>query len=155
MKRTIQLVMDESEELTALKTLTRVFCSAVHHAFNHLVEGTNPKELIKRINSKFYLNKRYAEDAVLQAQSMISSQKALVPLRIEEVQSKISKTEEKLEAYQTGKKRPKKAPLALCLAGLEARLTKLRKKKKNFLNIKKMGRFQRSSSEGEKILWLD
>ncbi|HWO95438.1 MAG TPA: hypothetical protein VNM45_03660 [Bacillus sp. (in: firmicutes)] len=52
-----------------------MFCSAVRHAFNRLVEGANPKELIKQINWKFHLNKRYAEDTVLQAQSIISSQK--------------------------------------------------------------------------------
>jgi predicted transposase len=95
LKRTIQLLIDQVEDLTGLKELNRVFCSAVRTSFNRLLEGENPKELIKQINRNFNLNKRYAEDAVLQAQSIISSQKKLLPLRIEEIKTKIQKTEHK------------------------------------------------------------
>ncbi|MFJ5621965.1 IS200/IS605 family accessory protein TnpB-related protein [Peribacillus loiseleuriae] len=74
------------------------------------------------------MNKRYAEDAVMQAQAIISSQKELLPLRIEEVQGKIKKTGKKMEDYQTGKKRPRKVSLEVCLIGLNARLEKLQLK---------------------------
>jgi hypothetical protein len=74
------------------------------------------------------LNKRYAEDAVMQAQAVLSSQKKVLPVRIEGVQGKIQKTERKIEEYQKGKKTPKKVPLAICLEGLHARLIKLKEK---------------------------
>ena len=76
----------------------------------------------------FSLNKRYADDAVMQAKAVLSSQKKLLPIRIEGVQARIQKTERKIEDYQTGKKTSKKVALAVCLAGLQARLHKLKEK---------------------------
>ncbi len=116
------------EELEPLHQLMTVFCSALRFSFNRLVEGKEEKELIKKVLALFPLNKRYAEDAVMQAKAVLSSQKKLLPIRIEGVQAKIQKTERKIEEYQTGKKTPKKVALAICLAGLQARLHKLREK---------------------------
>ena len=85
-----------------------IFCSALRFAFNRLEEGENEKDLIKKVNALFHLNKRYAEDAVMQAQAVISSQKELLPIHIEGVQGKIKKTHQKIEDYQTGRKTRKK-----------------------------------------------
>ncbi|MEH7484295.1 IS200/IS605 family accessory protein TnpB-related protein [Neobacillus drentensis] len=112
-------------ELEKLNRLMAVFCAAWRYSFNRLVEGEQSGRLIKSVSALFHLNKRYAEDAVMQAQAIISSQKELLPLRIEGVQGKIKKTCKKIEDYQTGKKRPKKVPLEICLKGLSARLEKL------------------------------
>ena len=110
-----------------------VFCAALRYSFNRLIKGEQSGELIKKVNALFRLNKRYAEDAVMQAQAIISSQKELIPLRIEEVQGKIKKTCKKMEDYQTGKKRPKKVSLEVCLKGLSARLEKLQLKETTLL----------------------
>lgn len=115
-------------ELEKLNRLMTVFCAALRYSFNRLLEGEQSGKLIKSTSALFHLNKRYAEDAVMQAQAMISSQKELLPLRIQGVQGKINKTCMKLEDYQTGRKMSKKVPLETCLKGLSARLEKLQVK---------------------------
>jgi IS605 OrfB family transposase len=117
-----------------------VFCSAIRYAFNRLLNGETKGGLIKKVNAKFDLNKRYAEDAVLFAQGIIASQKELLPSRIENVQRKIGKTEQKIDDYQSGRKTPKKASLETCLKGLNARLEKLRKKEIQLLTIQEEGK---------------
>nr|WP_246869664.1 transposase [Priestia megaterium] len=116
-------------ELEKLNRLMAVFCAAWRYSFNRLLEGEQSGRLIKSVSALFHLNKRYAEDAVMQAQAIISSQKELLPLRIEGIQGKIKKTSGKIEDYLTGRKRPKKVPLEICLKGLSARLEKLQIKK--------------------------
>ena len=130
MKITKVVLIEEAKpvELEQLQQLMMVFCSALRFSFNRLVEGEAEKELIKKVHALFHLNKRYAEDAVMQAKAVLSSQKTLSPIRIEGVQTKIQKTERKIEDYQMGKKTPKKVSLAICLKGLEARLNKLKEK---------------------------
>ena len=122
------LEMNNNEEIDHLNELMRTWCSALRYSFNRLVEGGNSGDIIKIVQQKFRLNKRYAEDAVLQAQAVFTSQIELLPIRIEGVQAKIQKTVRKIEDYQTGKKRPKRAPIEICLAGLQARLDKLQEK---------------------------
>jgi IS605 OrfB family transposase len=106
----------------------RVFCSAKRYAFNRLLEGKNAKDIIKHLPHQIPLNKRYTEDAVLLAQSLITSQHELLPMRLEDVQSKIEKTERKIDDYQYGRKTPKKVDLLTCLGGLHQRLEKLKAK---------------------------
>ena len=114
-----------------------VFCSALRFAFNRLEEGQNEKDLIKKVNALFHLNKRYVEDAVMQAKAVLSSQKELVPIRLEGVQAKIQKTEQKIEDYQTKRKTPKNVSLEICLEGLNARLAKLKEKEAVLLKHQK------------------
>ncbi|MFA1819663.1 hypothetical protein ACDX78_05610 [Virgibacillus oceani] len=76
-----------------------VFSSAIRYAFNRLLEGETKSNLIKKVNVNFDLNKRYAEDAVLFAQGIISSQKELLPSLIENIQKKIEKTDNILCYY--------------------------------------------------------
>jgi IS605 OrfB family transposase len=123
------LIYEKNEiELENLYQLMSAFCAAVRYSFNRLTEGAQSGELIKKVNSLFALNKRYAEDAVMQAQAIISSQLELLPLRIDGVQGKIKKTITKIENYQAGKKRPKRISLEVCLKGLGTRLEKLQLK---------------------------
>ncbi len=123
----------KSKELESLNQLMAVFCSALRFSFNRLVEGEEEKKLIKKVHVIFHLNKRYAEDAVMQAKAVLSSQKKWLPIHIEGVQAKMQRTERKIEDYQTGKKTPKKVALAICLKGLRDRLHKLRKKESALL----------------------
>ncbi|HDX9591513.1 TPA: transposase, partial [Bacillus pseudomycoides] len=74
------------------------------------------------------LNKRYCEDAVLQAQTIISSQKELLPVYLENNQKKLEQTIQKIEEYESGRKRPKKITLDVCLNGLRKRKQKLEQK---------------------------
>lgn len=106
----------------------RVFCSMKRYAFNRLLEDEDPKQLIKRLPSMFKMNKRYAEDAVLQAQSIILSQRELLPMRIEDVEAKLQKLEKKIHRYQTKQLKPKKVDLDTCLSGLLKRKEKLQEK---------------------------
>jgi len=136
MKITKVVLLDEVKpsELEKLNRLMGVFCSALRFSFNRLVEGEKEGNLIKKVNTLFHLNKRYAEDAVMQAKAVLSSQKKLLPIRLEGVQGRIQKTERKIEDYQPGKKTPKKVSLAICLEGLHARLIKLKEKESVLLN---------------------
>ena len=130
---------EQPNDLEQLNQLMAVFCSAIRYSFNRLVKGEKEGELIKRVQDLFHLNKRYAEDAVLQAKAVISSQVELLPIRLEGVQAKIQKTERKIEDYQTGKKTPKKVSIETCLAGLHTRLTKLKEKESTLLKHQQEG----------------
>ena len=52
----------------------------------------------------FQLNKRFAEDATLQAKTVMENQKELLPLYLKETQGKIKKTRQKIKDYESGKK---------------------------------------------------
>ncbi|WP_017436164.1 hypothetical protein, partial [Saccharococcus caldoxylosilyticus] len=73
--RVMKIVSHDESQLCSLDELMRVFCSAKRYAFNRLLEGRNAKEIIQHLPRQFRLNKRYAEDAVLLAQALISSQR--------------------------------------------------------------------------------
>ena len=87
--RGMKIVSDDETQLHSLGELMRVFGSAKRYAFNRLLEGRGAKDIIKHLPHQFRLNKRYAEDAVLLVQSLISSQRELLPTRLEDVQAKI------------------------------------------------------------------
>ncbi|MCC3357974.1 IS200/IS605 family accessory protein TnpB-related protein [Bacillus sp. REN16] len=133
------LEVNKNEEVSHLNDLMRTWCTAMRFSFNRLVEGEKSGDVIKIVQEKFRLNKRYAEDAVLQAQIVITSQIELLPIHIEGVQAKIQKTFRKIDDYQTGKKRPKKISLDICLTGLKARLDKLQKKESELLKHLEQG----------------
>jgi IS605 OrfB family transposase len=126
--RVMKIVSDDETQLHPLDELMRVFCSAKRYAFNRLLEGMNAKDIIKHLPHQFPLNKRYAEDAVLLAQSLITSQRELLLMRLEDVQAKIEKTAKKMDEYQHGRKTPKNVDLQTCLGGLHQRLEKLKAK---------------------------
>ena len=133
----VLLEVDQPTEWEPLNQLMTVFCSALRFAFNRLEEGESEKDLIKKVNALFPLNKRYAEDAVMQAKAVLSSQKELLPIRLEGVQAKIQKTEQKIDDYQTKRKTPKNVSLEICLEGLNARLAKLKEKEAVLLKHQK------------------
>jgi len=111
-----------------LDNLMKEFCAAKRYAYNRLLEDYTPNEVNKMLQQVFQLNKRFAEDATLQAKTVIESQKELLPLHLEEIQGKIKKTQQKINDYKSGKKTPQKADLKTCLNGLNSRLEKLQQK---------------------------
>ena len=105
--RTCKINSITKEQTEALITLIRTFESAKRYSFNRLIEGENEKELIKKLQPKYLLNKRFCEDAILQVQTILFSQKELLPVYIENNQKKFEKTLQKIEDYDRVKKRPK------------------------------------------------
>jgi IS605 OrfB family transposase len=81
----MKIVSNDESQLCSLDELMRVFGSAKRYAFHRLLEGRNAKDIIQHLPRQFRLNKRFAEDAVLLAQSLISSQRELLPIRLEDV----------------------------------------------------------------------
>ncbi|MDG1622306.1 transposase, partial [Bacillus mobilis] len=123
--RTCKINSITKEQTEALITLIRTFESAKRYSFNRLIEGENEKELIKKLQPKYLLNKRFCEDAILQAQTILFSQKELLPVYLENNQKKLEKTSQKIDEYESGKKRPKQVSLESCLIGLRKRKQKL------------------------------
>jgi predicted transposase len=126
--RGMKIVSHDESQLRSLDELMRIFGSAKRYVFHRLLEGRNAKDIIKHLPHQFQLNKRFAEDAVLLAQALISSQRELLPMRLEDVQAKIEKTKKKIDDYQHGRKTPRKVDLPTCLDGLHRRLEKLKSK---------------------------
>ncbi|BCC30199.1 transposase [Bacillus cereus] len=123
--RTCKINSITKEQTEDLITLIRTFESAKRYSFNRLIEGENEKELIKKLQPKYLLNKRFCEDAILQAQSILFSQKELLLVYLENNQKKLEKTLQKIDDYERGKKRPKQVALETCLIGLRKRKQKL------------------------------
>jgi predicted transposase len=107
--RKMKIVSDDETQLHSLDELMRVFCSAKRYAFNRLLEGRNAKDTIKHLPHPFRLNKRFAEDAVLLAQSLISSQRELLPMRLEDVRRKSKKPKRKSMTINMKEKHRKKS----------------------------------------------
>lgn len=58
-------------------------------------------------------------------QTILFSQKELLPVYLENNQKKLEKTLQKIDDYERGKKRPKQVSLETCLIGLRKRKQKL------------------------------
>jgi len=83
----------------------RLFQCAVRTAFNRLLSGMNKGDVEKKVSSMFLINSRYAKDAVMQAQSIQSSQKELLKQHKEEKERSISGLRKKLENISIEEKR--------------------------------------------------
>lgn len=116
------------EQREQLLDLILRFESAKRYTLNLLTEGHYDKELIKKLQYVYSLNKRYCEDAVLQAQTIIFSQKDPLPVYLENNQKKLEQTIQKIKEYKSGRRKPKKVPLDVCLNCLRKRKQKLKQK---------------------------
>lgn len=83
----------------------RLFQCAVRTAFNRLLEGMESGDVEKLVSSMFLINSRYAKDAVMQARSIISSQKELVIKHKEEKERDILRLRKKLDSISNEDKR--------------------------------------------------
>ncbi len=83
----------------------RLFQCAVRTAFNRLLEGMSKGDVEKLVASMFLINSRYAKDAVMQAQSIISSQRELVKQHKEDKKRAILGLSKKLEHIKNEDKR--------------------------------------------------
>jgi transposase, putative, N-terminal domain len=69
------LEFETKEDINAILDLMRKFSSAMRYAYKRLLESEKRKDLKKNISRLFNINTRYSDDAILLAQSMISSYK--------------------------------------------------------------------------------
>jgi len=77
-KTTIQARLKvKREEKKALDDLMRRWSSCMRFAYKRLLEGKTRNELKKELQSKFNLNSRYVDDAILEAQSIITLSREL------------------------------------------------------------------------------
>jgi len=83
----------------------RLFQCAVRTAFNRLLDGMDKGDVEKLVASLFNINSRYAKDAVMQAQGIISSQRELVKHHKEEKKRSIKGLRKKLAHVKNEDKR--------------------------------------------------
>ncbi|MFP3254684.1 MAG: transposase, partial [Hydrogenobaculum sp.] len=67
------LKFETKEDINAILDLMCRFSSAMRYAYKRLLEGQKRKDLKKNISRLFNINTRYSDDAILLAQSTISS----------------------------------------------------------------------------------
>ena len=83
----------------------RLFQCAVRTAFNRLLEGMDKGTVEKLVASMFRINSRYAKDAVMQASSILSSQRELVKQHLWEKERAIKGLRKKLDNIKSEEKR--------------------------------------------------
>ncbi len=77
-KTTIQARLKvKGEEKKTLDDLMRRWSSCMRFAYKRLLEGKTRNELKRELQTKFNLNSRYVDDAILEAQSIITLSKEL------------------------------------------------------------------------------
>lgn len=89
----------------ALIGLMRLFQSARRFAHNRLIEGMDRKELVPLLQQKFIPNARYCQWAVGKVEEGIASQRALLPLYVQDLETKIAQSEAKLAKARSEKRR--------------------------------------------------
>ena len=110
MKTTIKAKLLEmpSEESEKIDNLMLRFSSAIRFAFNRrkpdAYDPMNKGDLEKLLQSKYKLNSRYAKDAVMKADSIISSQKELVKEYHSNYKSKVKQVKQELKRAKSKQK---------------------------------------------------
>jgi predicted transposase len=113
-----------------INSLMCKYQSAKRMAFNQIVKDKNSyrKEIETYIKERIpVLNTRYMRDAIMEAESIISSQKELLPMYLENNERKVKKSSLKLEKYKSGEIKPKR-PLEIVLSGIGKRIEGLKEK---------------------------
>lgn len=130
---TIISKIDVSErDKVEINSLMCKYQSAKRMAFNQIVKDKNTErgKIESYIKARIVsLNSRYRRDAIVEAEGIISSQKELLPMYLENNERKLKKSEGKREKYISGEIKAKK-PLEIVLSGIDNRIEKLKKKKK-------------------------
>ena len=131
---------------SALETEFRLFGAATRFSFNRLSEGKAPADIAVELPKLFGVNSRYADDAILKAKEIIDSQKALIPLEIEDTKAKLAGTQRKLKANRKKERQLRERGageyadrVALAIRGQEARVVKLARKLAEYEEHQKNG----------------
>ncbi|MBM7855511.1 IS605 OrfB family transposase, partial [Desulfohalotomaculum tongense] len=115
--RGVILFLDK-EQKKYIDELMKLYCTAVRFGFNRLLEGVKIQSIRKLVQNKYNLNSRQANDAVYEAQTIISSQKEMVKYHYENAALKVKAIRERLEKAKSPRK----------ITGLTAKLNKWEKK---------------------------
>lgn len=110
------------DEQAELIHLMRKFQSARRFAHNRLLEGMDKRELVPTLQRMFIPNARYCQWAVLKAEKDISSRRALLPLYVRDLETKIARSQAKLAKVRSEKRR----------RGIRARIEKLKKQRDEY-----------------------
>ncbi len=126
----ISLKEAEKSEINLLMSQYQI---ARRMAFNQIVKDKNSvrSEIEKYIKERIpSLNTRYMRDAIMEAEEIISSQKELLPLYLDNNERKLKKSVVKLDKYSTGEIKPRR-PLEIVLKGIGKRIECLKEKIKD------------------------
>lgn len=147
MRTTIQtqLLEIDTQAAAELDRLMTIFQSCRRVAFNRQLEGMALTELRRELAQRFpELDARYRNDAILQAQAIVDSQRKLLPRRLAEVEAKIRRAERKLTRVSDPLRRQ----------GIAARLDKLRRRRKELVGHLEQGTIPKVVFGGRRNLIL-
>ncbi|MEQ8189951.1 MAG: IS200/IS605 family accessory protein TnpB-related protein [Candidatus Eremiobacterota bacterium] len=114
-----------------INSLMCKYQSARRMAFNQIVKDKNSDrgKIESYIKERLpVLNSRYRRDAIMEAEGIISGQKELLPVYLENNERKLKKSKEKLEKYAEGVIKAKR-PVEIVLSGIGRRIERLMEKK--------------------------
>ena len=117
-----QLLNLKAQAQIELIDLMRLFQSAKRFAHNRLVEGMSRKELVPLLQQMFIPNARYCQWAANKAEEGIASQRALLPLYVQDIETKITRSRAKLAKARSEKRR----------GGIQARIERLEKQRAEY-----------------------
>ena len=117
-----QLLNLKAQAQIELIDLMRLFQSAKRFAYNRLVEGMSRKELVPLLQQMFIPNARYCQWAANKAEEGIASQRALLPLYVQDIETKITRSRAKLAKARSEKRR----------GGIQARIERLEKQRAEY-----------------------
>jgi predicted transposase len=116
-------LMIAEEDINKIDNLMRIYSSTHRFAYNKIIDDDLSKNDMKKIiQEMFGLNARYSYASMVDANAIISSQKELLPIYLDEIKSKIKKAKKNLRKV----KNPVK------IKRLEDRIKKPAKKKKYY-----------------------
>ena len=120
MQYTVRALVELGGKEAKLSTICRTFSSMVRAAYNRLLGGKRANEIVRLLQARYGVeNWRWCQWAIAQAQTVISSQRELLPLYAEMYAQKIAKV----------KRRMGRVADPLKKRGFGARISKLERKK--------------------------
>jgi len=120
MQYTVRALIDPKGNEVKLDAIYRIFSSMVRMAYNRLLEGKRPNEVVRLLQNRYSVsNWRWCQWAITQAQSVVRSQRELLPLYHEMYDEKIARIKQKTDRVADPLKRK----------GYAARIKKLERKK--------------------------
>jgi IS605 OrfB family transposase len=93
-----------SDQQKLLDHLMERYCAAVRWSFKRLLEEKKVQDIRKMVQAKFDFNSRQANDAVFEAQALISSQRELVQLNYTNAMNRVEHTKSRLAKARSPRK---------------------------------------------------
>ncbi|NHV59784.1 MAG: hypothetical protein HA492_00045 [Candidatus Verstraetearchaeota archaeon] len=101
MQYTVRVLIDPKGNEVKLDAICRIFSSMVRMAYNRLLEGKRPNEVVRLLQDRYSVsNWRWCQWAITHAQSVVRSQRELLPLYHEMYDEKIAHIKQKRTAWR-------------------------------------------------------